>query len=58
MNSLNAIDERTFNVVTTLRGSRRLLAQTFAGDSHKFELKWLIEQTSPNINDHARRTDS
>ena len=48
---LNAINERNFNSVTTLRGSRRLLAQTFARDSHKFKLTWLIDQTSPNIND-------
>ena len=50
MISLNAINERNFNAVMTLRGSRRLLAQTFASDSHKFKLTRLIEQT-PNIND-------
>ena len=34
--------------VILLRGSRRLLAQTFAKASHKFKLPQSIEQTSPN----------
>ena len=48
---LNVIKERNFNSVTTLRGSRRLLAQTLARDSYKFKCTQLIEQTLPNVND-------